>query len=292
VICAAVSLAEERATLVSQTPAPRTSGPLSVSMQQEVNAAMARSRTWLVACQNADGSWGELGSARLRLTAMAALTLVNSAAPDETKALESAKRWLGAPAAARDAAGDWEALSWQEIALQAILPPESLRTAALVQQSQAVTNVLPPFSRMLMQAAAPTLVLPPRATVTNAAAPALLDACLLAMNAPVSNLPQQPVLSQVAASWMNRPPPPAYTRTQQSWIVAHFINRAGGGSLADASGRLVNWRHDLANELVASQQIDPQRQGNGFWSGDAPTPSPSDAAIAATVYAVLALGEL
>jgi hypothetical protein len=291
VLCAAVSLAETPATLVRQTPAPRTSGPLSVSLQQEVQAAMARSRAWLVACQNADGSWGALGSARLRLTAIAALTMAYSAAPDEAKALERAQRWLGAPAASTTAAaGDWEAQIWQELALQAIQPPEPRRTAAFVQQCRVMTNALASFPRMLMQAAAPTIGLPPRATVTNAAAPSLLEACLLAMCTTATD-PRPTVLSQVAAAWHNRPYP-AYPPTQQAWILAHFINRAGGGSLADASGRLVNWRHDLANELVASQQIDTQRQGNGFWPGAATNTAASDAAVTATAYALLALGEL
>jgi hypothetical protein len=286
-------------TLMRQTPTPRTSGPLSTSLQQEVLAAMDRGRAWLVAVQNPDGSWGTNGIDRLRLTAMAALALVPSTVPEEVRALERAKRELGALATATNLSDHWEARSWLELALQATRPPDSVRTAAFVQQVYSATfsNAATPFARLLVQAVAPTILIPPYASSGTNTLPAtsLIEACLLAMPCGQGTpaLGQHAVLTQLAAAWPTSryPPPPGYTRMQQYWIFAHFINLSGGGSLADASGRLLDWRQDLANELVSAQQIDLQRQGTGFWPSVAPAPS-LETATGATVYALLALGEL
>jgi hypothetical protein len=99
-------------------------------------------------------------------------------------------------------------------------------------------------------------------------------------------------LTRLATHWPPPTrPPPDIIPTQQAWILARFINLAGGGTLADGAGRIISWRSDLANELVAVQQIDMPRQGTGFWTTGTASPAADDL-LTATLYALLALGEL
>lgn len=79
-------------THVTTTPGLRVSGPLPVSLQNEVDAAINRGRTWLVARQDPDGSWN--GSNRVDLTAVVWLALVSETTPATTSAVARAWTWL------------------------------------------------------------------------------------------------------------------------------------------------------------------------------------------------------
>jgi hypothetical protein len=74
-------------------PGLRVSGPLPVSLQHEVDAAIDRGRTWLGARQNPDGSWGD-GSNRVHLTSAAWLALAPAATAGATPASSRAWSWL------------------------------------------------------------------------------------------------------------------------------------------------------------------------------------------------------
>jgi hypothetical protein len=71
---------------------PRLTGPLPVSLQHEVDAAMDRGRTWLSLQQGADGAWD--GSNRVETTAMAWLALSADLSPAGTAATARAWAWL------------------------------------------------------------------------------------------------------------------------------------------------------------------------------------------------------
>jgi hypothetical protein len=79
-------------THITTTPGIRVSGPLPMSLQNEVDAAIDRSRTWLVARQDPDGSWN--GSNRVDLTAVVWLALVSETTPATTSAVARAWTWL------------------------------------------------------------------------------------------------------------------------------------------------------------------------------------------------------
>ncbi len=84
-----VRAAEMRSVL----PGPRGSGPLPVSLQNEVDAAIDRGNVWLTARQQPDGTWGG-GSNRVDLTAAAWLALASAAPPEGTPATARAWGWL------------------------------------------------------------------------------------------------------------------------------------------------------------------------------------------------------
>ena len=285
-----------------ETAGPRISGPVSVSLQNEIDAAVDRGRTWLLAVQNPDGSWGETN--RLAVTAVAALALSHRAAPNAVAAAANAARWMLSPAAtnAMHAGGPgFEALVWREIALDAAGLNDSRRKAALASQvvHRSATNGTTPFAAMLLrEALAPRSVFLPLPVAATGAPPAalLFADCATAMLPPAAPPPGQTcqnVLARLAAQWgANGPPIDAvFGRARQYWLYARFINRVGGGTLADAAGRVLDWRNDLARTLVASQEMDGRR-GGGYWQSEEPGADWAAQPLAETSFALLALDEL
>ncbi|MEI6211886.1 MAG: hypothetical protein WCR06_09715 [bacterium] len=302
-LSAAVPGAETASTVMTvplQAQGPRTSGPVSVSLQNEINAAVDRGRGWLVASQNVDGSWGSDTSC-VPLTALAALSLAHNASPEEKRAIDKAGQWLLTPEVARAACDNIEGLIWRELALQAITFPHPPRTAAFFQGLQilAATNFISPFSRMLIQEAVPSQIglLPFPASTDATNATHIIEACLGSMPQGTLTAPSpalRRLLMRLAADWGagDMPCTSQLASMRQYWVLAHFINRAGSGSLADEQGRLVDWRNDLARKLVATQSIDARKQGNGFWRGERGAADWASHPVAETAFALLALDEL
>ncbi|MEI8243906.1 MAG: hypothetical protein WCI17_11605 [bacterium] len=289
-------------TLALRTQGARTSGPVSVSLQHEINAAVDRGRAWLMAMRNADGSWGS--NAPVRLTAVAALALAHDASPDNRAAVSKAAGWLLSPAAtnALAAADNLEEAAWREIALQAGAPADPHRTAGFPESflRHSTTSGYALFTPMLIREAAGAnacALLYPAAATSAPPATRILADCVRFMPCPGAAAPLPAAtrtLARLASCWSGQgiPLDPAFGTARQHWALAHFINRAGGGTLADGQGRVVDWRHDLARTLVATQKIDPQQQGNGFWRAEAAPADWASHPIAETAFALLALDEL
>lgn len=287
-------------TVALQTQGPRTSGPVSVSLQNEINAAVDRSRAWLVACQKADGSWGSDTSC-VPLTAIAALALAHNASPEEKLTLDKAGQWLIAQEATNAACGNIEGFIWRELALQAVMFPHPPRTAAFFHAIQlyAATNTIAPFARMLIREAVPSQIgLLAAPAVTNATtATHIIEACLRDMPPGTLTAPSpalRSLLALLAADWTGQDLPHMgqLAVMRQYWVLAHFINRAGCGSLANEQGRIVDWRNDLARKLVASQAIDASKQGHGFWRAGAVPEDWASHPVAETAFALLTLDAL
>lgn len=230
------------------TQGPRLSGPVSISLQNEVDAAASRSRAWLLTTQHADGSWGALHP-----TALATLALLHAATPAEQAAARRGACWLATDAQANSAPGaahPADALAWRDLAL---------RTAA--------------------------------ATLSGFAAPANATNSMPTPDVPVPPAPDAMRLASLAVAW---PTLSAVTSrvgdTRAWWSLARWINVTGHGTLADAQGRVVDWRNDVAQALVASQSIDPAGHG-GFWRGGSSADTLSNR-VTSTAFALLAMDEL
>lgn len=288
-----------------QTGGPRASGTVSLSLQNELNAAIDRGRAWLMARQNADGSWGV--SNRTRLTALCAAALTRDASAAERAATLRAAAWLESPDCTQAPARDSEAAAWREIALQVTTPANPLRTTAFLQYAAATehSNVLASLTCMLIRIAASAQTSAPPEAVACAGHAAgetgILMACARDMPGPYFASGAggaAATLARLAAHWMvhGAPDDPSLGQAQPLWICARFINRAGGGTLADAGGNVLDWRNDVAQTLVAAQKIDPRMPGAGFWcaprEGAQPAASPPPSALAETAFAILAMDEL
>jgi hypothetical protein len=70
----------------------RGAGPLPLSLQNEVDAAIDRGLAWLAACQDPDGSWA--GSNRVDQTAAAMVALSAGLSASSTSAAARAWAWL------------------------------------------------------------------------------------------------------------------------------------------------------------------------------------------------------
>lgn len=286
-------------TVALQTQGPRTSGPVSASLQNEIDAAVDRGREWLLAQQNADGSWGTHADTRTRATALASLALLHEVTVAQRAAALRGCRWLAqnpspvmpdAPAA--NAA--WRLLT---LRMAASLAP-TLSSAMTAASAGATNRVITPMHAMLLRELG-------LATTNAAGAPVVLPPddltgdCLCAIPSPegmsASAIPTN-LLTRLAGQWpvliSSFRKPTARGCPQQAWIFARFINRACGGTLADAQGCILDWRNDLAKELVSSQTIDLFGHG-GYWKSfnRSDLPPPFDP-IEDTAFALLALDEL
>lgn len=277
-----------------RTTGPRSDGPLPVSLQNEVDAATDRGRAWLLVTQNANGSWGTNRNARP--TAVALLTLAHEASNAGTTAVLRAAQWLASPAATNQApAFDLEDASWRETALGAVLPPDPARTQAFLATVAQTANRGSAFARMLARDLA---VAAPTGTCSQAlggrSGGSLFFVCLDAMPDARSSGAASDVLAELAAQWNHllTEKLPSHGATQRYWVYARFINRAGGGTLADRRGRVLDWRSDLARVLVATQTSTPEHPGCGFWHSGPPSDGwPSDPVVE-TAFALLTLDEL
>jgi len=263
------TLAQETGHVYAIAASPRSSGPVSVSLQNELNAAMDRGTVWLLHQQNADGSWGL--SNRIGLTAVATLALTQRAAHDACAAKDRAAAWLEQAGTQTETRRE-DAAAWREIALAVVRAQTSAQSHTTIAVSSTIhTNNLSPAVRMLLD-----------------------DRSEMGSQAPHSQAASSATLSLLAARWTPQGPQTeaASGRMQSLWLAARQINRTGGGVLADTQGRVIDWRNDLAKVLVDSQSVDAQLPGAGFWHSAHPASEWDSQPIAETAFAILAMGEL
>ena len=291
-------------TTVLRTGGPRTSGPVSVSLQNEINAAMDRGREWLLTQQHADGSWGTNtwstnDSACVKDTALATLALLHDAtAPQRAAALRGA-HWLTLPPASEASDVLPSRAAWRLLALRVAatmdtsitVPPVTANSIGLTHQS------ITPMLGMLLR----ELGLSVTNKLSHPDSDDLMSNCMRAMAQPGSTI-EANLLPQLAARWPTLreafAQPKKNGHAQAAWVFARYINRAGGGTLVDANGTVVDWRNDLAVDFVSSQTIDAN-DGSGFWGRPYDPSSPIDKSSSArpdpiteTAFALLALDEL
>lgn len=289
---------EEATSQLATKPSPRLSGPVSLSLQNEINAAVDRGRDWLISQQNADGSFGTNSGNRIENTSVATLALLHNATSNELAAAIKAGNWL-----AKNTCSVLEVESWRKLALLTAWvtavtgkPANSNLVSNAETWRKQMLQVLPhlpqssigpdPLCDLLLN------IMGHSSAPTNSVPDNLLFECLkTATHMPVTPTATN-VLIRLASSWpislneTNR----QYSWSFQDWIFARFINRAGGGTLADAQGKIVDWRNDLAQKIVDSQTSANGGKG-GFWQ-DAEAKSWTGQPIAATAFALLALDEL
>ena len=233
VFCAALRLnADVVAASIRQSGAP-----LDTSIQNEVDRAVSQSVLWLCAQQRADGSWGG-ESNRVRLTAMVLCALNASRLPAASEPGNRAALWLGSTATNRIGALDTQA--WRLLALVLVLPETKDRTALLRDlegQAPAPTAHTPDWLRWFWRetVAAAGLGSPPQPDVA------------------ASNR-----LAQVAADWPVNP-----ASNASAWPLARLVNRAGGGQLVK-DGVPLDWRTDMARQVIGTQRRDPVN--GGYWN--------------------------
>ena len=297
----AAAATKAEAATVLKTQGPRTSGPVSVSLQNEINAAVDRGRTWLIVTQNVDGSWGTVTNSgeRTETTALAALALLHDATVEQRAAALRGCRWLATNIPVPETPA--VPVAWRALALSVALPLDaSLSNAvpAAVAAAAAPGQAIVPMRRMLLQELGTNL---PCAMSWSMAADDLPSMCISAMPPPTGNLipaATNTLLRRIAEQWpklmtsVSTNQPWARRSTWSLWIFARYINRAGGGTLADANGSVVDWRNSLALELVSSQNIAPANRG-GYWTiPDHPASTIRRNPIRETAFALLTLDEL
>lgn len=271
-------------------------GPLSLSVQNEVDAAVGRAQEWLLRRQQPEGSWGVSNRALLTATAGLALLADGLTSPRVGAAADKAAEWLSAPAVTNGAV-DREALAWREILLLS-LATNTVRHAAPWRRSAPAADSLAalaeaevahllgaPVSNRLADAAGAAATLPERYVWLPLTRPAPTRA--LALTAALAREWRTPAV----AAWHSGD-------ARRAWWLARAINRCAHGELAtpgDGTQTVarVDWRHELARDRIGRQRID--RRGDGWWqpSGTDTNSVPhDDAAIVETAFTILLLREL
>lgn len=266
----AVTMAAEGALRARDGVIP-AGGPLPLSLQNEVEAAIDRSVTWLLARQAADGSWGSSNQAAVTALTVLALEGADSRA-GVSNAVANALAWL------RMASPDGtEAAAWRSLALR---------------QAPDATAAATPLEAAMLRFAWSTLAQPPPVALTRspAAGSNLVLRCAWAMAA--EGPAADSLLAELAMRWpeRHRPLAPRLGRNRQLWILSRGIN-AAGGRLNAPDGTALAWRTDLAADLVAAQQRDPAVPGGACWPAGN-TDDWADAQPAATSFGLLVLREL
>lgn len=240
----------------------RQSGaPLDTSLRNEADHAVRQATIWLVARQNADGSWGATN--QTRFTSLALFALSASRQPQLSGPQARAALWLDRHGTNRLDSLDTHA--WRLLALASVLPDTAGRT-----------NVLSRFA-----APPPPLTCAATDEAHQLWSEALAAAGLAAPAFPVPTLrAARDRLAREAAAW----PPHEQLLPACAWRLAHLINRAGGGQLVRDNAPL-DWRTDLAQRLINSQRR--AAESGGFW----PAPAGGDP-VAETAFGILALAEL
>jgi hypothetical protein len=230
---------------------------LDTSLRNEAYHAQQQAVTWLVASQNADGSWGT--SNQVRLTSLALFALSASHPSDPAESTVRAALWLDAHVT--NSVTDLDAQAWRLLALAQALPDSPTRPAWL----RRVSNAGRPLEA---GASADSLRLWSEA----------LNSAGLG-EAPPPDQDATNRLARLAATW-----PPQCSDNRRAWQQAHLINRAGNGQLMRGNTPL-DWRRDLAQRLVNTQRNAPA--GGGYWDG-----ADVDTRLAETVFGILTLLEL
>ena len=273
---------------------PRTSGPIPVSLQNEVNAALDRGREWLLAQQNADGSWGTRSNSSTRLTALAALALLHEATAAQRAAALRGCQWLAQTPQPESPYAPAANAAWRALALAVAAPLDATLATPTAASAGATNRIHTPMHAMLLRELGFAFTNDPNARFTMD----LPTECLVAMPPPAGTVSSAAtnLLTQLASQWpamlTNFSRADRGGRMQYAWTFARFINRAGGGTLADAQGHITDWRNDVAQALVSTQTFDRHNHG-GYWAvinmlGASPHFDP----VEVTAFALFTLDEL
>ncbi len=271
---------------VPQPPPVRLgSGPLMRSVQNEVDAAIARAQNWLVARQAPDGSWGG-GSPYLTAVCALALHAEQGLGPrGGTAAHDRASRWLqDTPQRTVTTTSNVLDIVWTAI-VQRVVDPDAAVVPPLPDWHAA--NGPDPLvllawreARLLQPASGTNPPLPSLPSATNVA--------LRLIQASQEPAPPPDMQARVAAAgrawstadllaWRE-------TEAQRAWWLARAINRLAHGSLMLTPRQPIDWRRDLADCWVNRQRIAPQ--GGGYW------PAGGEPSVEETAFAILLLHEL
>lgn len=271
-------------SLPAATPPRRFgSGPLTRSVQNEADAAIARAQSWLIEQQAADGTWGGQSP---YLTALCALAVSGDGAP-VPQASETAGKlavgWLAShPVPRAPSPQHLQAAAWRDLALQVLdAPTAPVRSPLLDAPLSSTSNVLTVLSileaRQMRGEPLPTNAVP---GATNPAESLI--------RAAQGQLPQEAVrerVADVAAAW-GTPGVQLWReeQAQRAWWLARTINRQANGVLALSPTLTLDWRRDLADYWVSRQRITPH--GGGRWDSEIVS------SVEETAFAILLLREL
>lgn len=236
--------------------------PLDISLQQEADYAAANALKWLRARQNPDGSWGS-STANVERTAIVLLALVGHR--DRSNAHTTAALWLDANPPTTN---DTQAAAWRLIAL--------LSSAASSSSDDLDTLA----KRLLHESPIP------KPAITNTITHQLISTTALSLINPHTTPPTKvKAITDHLATLAGSPTLLRSASPSDLWLAARTINLAGRSVLISNEEK-VDWRRDIAQNLVNSQQRSSDSDG-AFW--EAPT---SDDSITTTALALLALREL
>ncbi|MDX9862473.1 MAG: hypothetical protein RBS99_16300 [Rhodospirillales bacterium] len=285
--CAAALLARQAAGGDVPRPPPVRlgSGPLMRSVQNEVDAAIARAQNWLAVQQDPEGSWGG-GSPYLTAVCALALHAEGGLGPQASAAARiRAARWLretplptgAGPCHARVLNAAWGAIVRRVIDPDAAAgsPPPAWSTEQepdpLVILAWREARALDPTAG----ADAPSLP-----SATNVA-----ERLIQAVQEPTPPPDLRERIEAVGRSWGTAGLLEwRETRAQRAWWLARAINRSAHGSLMLTPLQAIDWRRDLVDCWVNRQRIAPR--GGGYWPVD------GEPSIEETAFAILLLREL
>ena len=284
--CAVMFLLAQMTGLVlaAATPPRRFgSGPLTRSVQNETDAAIARAQKGLIDAQAVDGSWGGQSPYLTAVCALAVSGDGESLPKANADARARAVRWLAAnPATNTPAMQPLRAIAWRNLALQVLGGGKTTRNPHLDAPLTTCSNTLTEFAvletRIVCGGQPPATGMP--ACATNPA-----ETAIRAAQWQVSRVAVREHLQAVARGWSS--PKLQFWRetlAQRAWWLARTINRQANGVLELSPTLMIDWRRDLAGYWVNQQRITPQ--GGGQWLSDAVTP------VEETAFAILLLREL
>lgn len=267
-------------------------GRVGLSVRNEMDAASARARRWLVATQLENGAWESTNACGA--TALAALALGGGGEADVAASMRAIAWLRGLP----------------DETLAAALPEErAWRRLALVVSGEAVPEEEPadveedlPLPAWAVENLSRIENGAPLRSPSEGVLPeGWLERLAFSLSLP-AEAGQRPSVREALAAELasafqkgGMPVDSGYGACRQRWFLAHFLNVCCNGILVDADTAMrLPWREEVAGRLVAEQRVDPEHPGAGYWQGgeDARAADWAAGAVPETAFAILALDEL
>ena len=253
-------------------------GEIGLSVRNELDAAQARSRRWLVATQLESGAWDSTNQCGATALAALALSDVTNAGGQEAIAFSNASRravsWLKEMPEEQLSKAGAEELAWRDLAIAMADSPD--------EQQKCFAEAMRMIAGMASENA--------DADMVRDCANEIADG---------SEESRAALAAKLAAAWRDdgMPSDPQWGASRTRFMLACFIGSCADGILsAEIDGRLarVPWREDVAGALVSRQRVDPRHSGTAFWRGSATDRERDWAAEAVpeTAFALLCIGLL